>query len=323
MMRTRLILVFVLLLTAGDALAQRVDARISSPNPDTVRLGEEMQLTLEAIHGFASQPEFPAADTAFGDFIPLGPPVIGSRMIDDDVRLDSAVYNVTTFALDTARLPPLTVLFDSGAVSLQTDSLERLITSVLPVGADTILGMTDPVAFERPLWPYVLLGLAACAIGALIWYLIRRRRKPEVLTYTETKPSRPPHLIALERLRALEQAPLAKHVHIEAYYVELSDALRTYIEARLDVPALESTTAELVRDLAQSRIQHILPAGMPQSVERVLSLSDLVKFAELEPQPEQSRETLTEAIQIIERVETKIGQVEARADATTDEEPAS
>ena len=226
--------------------AQRVEAFISE---DSVSVGDRFALTLVAIHGFDEMPSFPSMDSAFGDITPVRLLSAGTRLLDSDVRLDSAVYEVTTFALDTARLAPLTIRFPDSDVTATTPAQELLVTSVVPRDAEDIQGMAPPVGFGRPPWPFVLLGFAVLIVGALIWYLIWRHNNPKTLYISEAEEDAPPDpaTVALERLRALENAPLAERMQVEAFYVDLSDILRTYIEDRLHMPALECTPGNLSR----------------------------------------------------------------------------
>jgi hypothetical protein len=291
----------------GTLHAQRVEAYISE---DSVNVGDRFTLTLVAMHGFDETPSFPNMDSTFGDITPIRLLSAGTRQLDSDVRLDSAVYEVTTFALDTARLAPLTIRFPDSDVTATTPARELLVISVVPQDAEDIQGMAPPVGFGPPLWPFVLLGFALLITGALIWYMIWRRKNPKALYISEPEEYAPPDpaTVALERLHALENAPLAERAQVEAFYVDLSDILRTYIEDRLHIPALECTTRELVQSLVRPSVQHQVPSGIPAQLEQVLSLADLVKFADVTPAVKEGRSVLKEAIKIIHRVEVKFGQ---------------
>ncbi len=311
MSRSYLYVILALSITLVSRLdtvqAQRVDAYLSE---DSVFVGDRFTLTLIALHGFDETPSFPSTDSAFGDIIPVDFISAGTRFMDTDVRLDSAVYEVTTFALDTAHLAPLIIGFVSNTVTAVTPARELPVTSIVPQDATGIRDMASPVEFGPPLWPYVLLGLVVLIIAALIWYMIWRRRQPDPLPVTETEdldlPS--PATVALERLRALENTPLTKRVQVETFYVELSDTLRTYVENRLLIPALESTTAELIQGLVHPNVQHQIPAGIPEQLEQILSLSDLVKFADVTPSIPEGRTALEEAVTVVQRVEIKFDQ---------------
>ncbi len=293
--------------TCLEVHAQRVDAYLSE---DSVYVGDRFTLTLIAIHGFDEPPSFPSIDSSFGDILPLDLASAGTQYMDTGIRLDSAVYTVTTFALDTARLTPLTIGFGDTVLSAVTPARELRVISMVPEDATDIRDMAPPVDFGPPLWPYVLLGLALVILSILIWYVIWRRRQPPPIPDKEPEedelPS--PAVLAIERLEALKGAPLTEKNQVEIYYVELSDVLRTYIEHRLRIPALESTTQELIMELIHPDIQHQIPSGIPQRVEQILSLADLVKFADVIPSIPEGRTALEEAFKVVQRTELKFDQ---------------
>ena len=304
-------------LRATPVSAQRVEAILSH---DSVAVGDRFMLTLTVLHGFSEAPSFPNLadpDSAFGDLVPVGLVSAGTRMLELGVRLDSVVYSVTTFALDSARVGALPVSFDGGATTVHSTPMILPVLSLVPQEATGIRDLAAPVAFGRPLWPWFLLGLAVLMIGVLVWHIFFRSRLPEVVETSPAAPAPRPQDVALARLRALENAPLATRTQVETYYVELSDAARTYLEERLEVPALEITTRELAEALVAAHVQHLVPGGVPQQVERVLNLADLVKFADVTPPMEEGREALDEAVQIVKRIESKLGQIVAREPAAT------
>ncbi len=302
-------LMAISIIIPNDAHAQRVDAYLSE---DTVTVGDRFTLTLVALHGFDQIPSFPSRDSAFGDIIPIDLLSAGTQQIDSLSRIDSAVYEVTTFSLDTARLSPLTIRFDNDSIIASTDPQHIFVRSLVPQDAEGIRDMAPPVDFSPSVLPYVLIGIAILIIGGLIWYFIQRKRHVEEPPANTVRPlDVPPAEIALERLHALETTPLTTRDQVEAYYVELSDTLRTYIEHRLEVPALESTTQELVLGLIDPNIQHRVPSGVPQKIDHILSISDLVKFADFTPTIPEGRDVLEQAVSIVRRIEVKFDQREA------------
>ncbi len=303
------------------AQAQRVEASLST---DSVTVGDRFTLTLVAEHPFALEPAFPdpaLGDTLFGDLEVIGRQASGGRYLgaaDPGLRRDSVVYEVTTFALDTAYVPPLAVRFSANEDTFSAASapLILLVTSLVPPEAEDIQDLAPLVEFPRPLWPYVLLALAVLVLLALlIYYLRRRRRAPE-----PEAPSLPPaprvspYDAAIRRLRELEASadPEAQE-QVKPFFVELSDVLRTYLEARLGVPALERTTRELRQELEGRYVRYKLPGAAPGRVQNLLERADLVKFADLRPPAAQSREALEETRKTIDSIETKLRQIAVTA----------
>lgn len=304
------------LLTALPAQAQRVEAYLSA---DSVTVGDRFTLTLVALHGFAADPSFPdptgSSDSTFGDLEVLGVAASGSRFLDatsSGTRLDSVVYEVTTFALDTANVPPIPVFFSSESDTATVASLPMIlpIISLVPEEAEGIRDLAPLVDFSMPIWPYVLLGLALLlAVGLLIYYLRHRKDVPEPEPEPEPVPQTSPYEAALSRIRLLETAPLEITEQVKPFYVELSDLLRTYLEDSLDVPALECTTRELMDAFEQRTVRHKLPGGAPQRVHGILELADLVKFADLKPPTTQSRMALDETRKTVDVIEAKLRQM--------------
>ncbi len=300
------ILFAAILLGAGQAPAQRLDVAVSV---DSARIGERFLLTVSALHGFSEEPQFPDQGADFGDLEDVRTVSQGHVITGMSARFDSIVFDVTTFSLDSAVVLPLGVTLHGGTRRDSTPRLVIPVASVVPADADTIRGMAEAVFFEEPRmksmppWPWVLLGIAVLATTGGLWYWYTRRRTQVVLGEAQEGPVRSPYELAMDRLGALEQADLTAKGSEEPYFVELSETLRMYLEQRIGVPALEMTTGEVLREFAL--IRYKIPGGVPDEVQRVLGLSDLVKFAEFTPPGHESRTTLTEARHVIEQLEAK------------------
>lgn len=301
-------LLLAIVLAALPCRAQRVEAHLSV---DSASIGERFSLIVYALHAFPGEPSFPAAaatDSTFGDLEVLGIHGAGSRMIDG-ARLDSVVYDVTSFALDSAHVPPLPVTFEGGAATATTEELMLPMKSLVEPGAAAVRDITQLEEFGMPPWPYVLLGLAAVLAGALLVYFLRRKKQPLVLEADPEPPRVSPYEEALERLRRLEDARPAVPPEVKYYYVELSAALRAYFEGALGLPALEQTTRELVQDFDRATVRHLVPGSIASRTENTLGLADLVKFADFLPPTADHARAVDEAITIVEQVQAKLNQI--------------
>ena len=83
---------------------------------------------------------------------------------------------------------------------------------------------------------------------------------------------------------------------VKAYYITLTDILRSYVEARLIVPAMERTTDDLVRALRVTA----LPPAQREQLANILQLADLVKFAKLAPAPAENEAAVPAARRFIQ-----------------------
>ena len=144
----------------------------------------------------------------------------------------------------------------------------------------------------------------------MLYYLRLRKRPPEPEELPPPpKPGISPYEAAIARLRQLESAPLDVPEEVKPYFVELSDALRTYLEDGLGVPALERTTRELMQEFEAQTVRHKLPGGAPKRVHGILELADLVKFADFKPPDAQSRMALGETRKTVDVIEAKLRQI--------------
>jgi len=138
------------------------------------------------------------------------------------------------------------------------------------------------------------LGIVVGALVAFFIYRIVTRPKPA----PPPPPPRPPWEIALEQLAAVRSAGLVDAKREAEFFDRVSDAVRGYLGARFGFDGLESTTDEIVKIL-KSKSREILhassQASAPQPLGRTiiddirsfLASADLVKFANLKPEPDQ------------------------------------
>ena len=142
------------------------------------------------------------------------------------------------------------------------------------------------------------IGFAAFALLAVLAYLFGSSPKSKV---EPTKPARPAHLIALERLEDPSLQALLDAGDVKGYHALLSEILRSYIESRFGLPAMESTSDEV---LALTRSMPI-DSSMRTSLADALSISDMAKFAKVKPLPEENTRCLTIIKQFVETTKPK------------------
>ena len=94
-------------------------------------------------------------------------------------------------------------------------------------------------------------------------------------------PTRPPHEIALEELKKLEAERLWQQGLIKQYHSRLTDIIRTYIEHRYGIIAMEMTTGEILVALSRA----ISEKESSEKLSLLLQLADMVKFAKVQPLP--------------------------------------
>ncbi len=294
----------LLILLPRWAMAQELRVDVSA---DTVTVGERFRITVAADHDFAAPATFPdptvSDSLTFGDLEVIQRIGSGTASIGGG-RVDSVIYEVTTFALDTAVVAPVPVLFTAGedTFTVRTDSAFVPVASLVPPDAEDVRDLAPLVEFPVSIWRYALAAAAILLLAAVIAFLLwrHRRRKRESAPPPPPEPPIPPDVEALQRLDALETMDISTRDAVKPFYVELSDTLRTYVSRRLDVHALERTTGELVSDLYGRSIPDEETTGR---IRNILVQSDYVKFADAEPPTEESRRLLSSTRSVVETIE--------------------
>lgn len=277
----RQVTLLVLLFATGPlALAQEVRLHVLT---DSVTVGERFEVAVAVEHGPAVQAVFPeppgAAAAVEAPFRAGEAELLGARRLPPSVRagtrVDSVVFEAATFELDSARIGPVPVQIVRGSDTTTVVSPGAFVgvRSLVPAETEEPQGLAPLAEFPRARGPWML---AALALLAALWWWWRHRRNRPLPTS-----ALPPHEEVVYRLDALAAALPASPAAVKPFYVELSDALRTYLARTLSVPAREQTTRELLDALARRRGE--VPPDMLDPLNFVLRLADLAKFASVQP----------------------------------------
>lgn len=202
---------------------------------------------------------------------------------------------VTVMAWDsgTFRLGPFPFHYfqppDTTQRTFLTDSL-LLQVSMLPIDTTAaIRPIEEPLEVPytwREILPYALIGLAALLLIAGIFFFLKRRKR-QAAGPAPAGPPPLPHEWALEQLDQLYHEKPWQEGEIKSFYVRLSTILRTYIERRYHVQALEQTTGELAATMQEQG-----SGAWTGEVEAVLRQADAVKFAKAKPGSAECQEHL-------------------------------
>ncbi|MGV6846021.1 MAG: hypothetical protein ACWA42_07850 [Lutibacter sp.] len=192
-------------------------------------------------------------------------------------------YILTSFDSGNYVIPSQKILLNNK--SFQSDSL---LIKVATVKVDTTKQKMFPIkavkqepkTFDDYLqWWWIVL-LILLILGVILYFVFRKKEVKK-----EIRIEIPPIEEALQRLKALDDKQLLKQDKIKLYYTELTDIVRNYIEKAIQIPAMESTTDELlttINDFNQSSNLGISKETINQ-LKEVLTNADLVKFAKSKP----------------------------------------
>lgn len=278
-----------------------------------IRIGEQikMQLTFDY--------ENPRGNAVvlwpiYDDLLTDGIEIV-SKSIDKDELIDSskALYRrqqrfiLTSFEEGTYSIPPQEI--ELGDSTYLTDSALILVETV-PV--DTSKGVYDikPIyAVDYPIterskdwflenwyWIAIILGLI---IAFLVYRYVQQRKKQE--GPAEAKVIIPAHILAMEKLDQLLKEEAWKSEQKKNYYSELTDTVRSYLENRFDIHAMEKTTREIIQDLKYSPISEADKVYL----RKILREADMVKFAKFSPTHEDALVYLHNSIDFVNRTKTE------------------
>jgi hypothetical protein len=275
-MKTKLYILFFLLSTS--LFAQKVTTSIDTTKN---KIGAEFKLTLKTTVDTASKVTFSNAKN-FGNL-----EVIRSYPIDT-IKKDNLYelikkYGLTQFDSGKYVVPRIPVLINNKTVFSDSIAVE-----VNNVAVDTLKqkmhDIKDIIPAESGIgnwWKYLLGFLLIIGLGFLVYYFIKKRqaKKLEEIVY------KTPIEKATSLIKILETKQLWQKGEIKTYYSELTDITRNYIEEEIQVPAMESTTSELINALRKVANQKKLKLSKETlaNLEKVLKQADLVKFAKSKP----------------------------------------
>jgi hypothetical protein len=250
---------------------------------DTIKnkIGAEFKLTLKTNVDTLSKVVFPNARN-FGAL-----EVIQSYPIDTIFKNDRyeliKKYGLTQFDSGRYVIPSIKILINNKA--FLSDSIQ---VEVANVQVDTLkqkmYDIKDIVKANEGIgdwWKNLLVLLLIGGITAFIYWYFKIRKKDTI----EEEIYKTPIEKATSLLNNLEKKELWQQGEVKAYYSELTDIVRNYIEEAIEIPAMESTTAELIEGLkvASQKKKMKLSKETIENLFVVLKQADLVKFAKVKP----------------------------------------
>ncbi|WP_176829816.1 hypothetical protein [Tenacibaculum sp. MAR_2009_124] len=274
MKQNLLYILFLFSITIGYSQNQLVKAEIDTIS---IRIGEQFQYKL-------------TIDETENVIIPKLENLKGLEVVDS-LKLDTINNKLIQKYVLTG--------FDSGAfyiprqqifIKNQAHLTDSLLVNVATVAIDTtkvkkfpIKGIKgEPYQFddykEYIFWALIVLLI----VITTLYFALKRSDKSTSEAFV---PKLAPYQEALQNLKLLDEKLLWQNNKVKAHYSELTEIIRNFIERELNIPALEQTTNELVDTLTDfSNINTITTDKETiQKLEKLLSKSDLVKFAKSKP----------------------------------------
>ncbi len=272
---------YIALLFFGTVVFAQQKPLTTSINVKQNKIGAEFKLSLKAIADTSARVVFPKLKNVGALEVIQSYPV--DTVWKDRLYELVKTYGLTQFDSGTYALPAVKILINNKP--FYSDSLRVQVANVVVDTLKQKMFDIKPIAQGTSSYSWiwnivlVLFVLAAAGFGFYWW----RKRKQNTVEAAEEAKS--PIEKATNMLNVLEKKQLWQKGEVKSYYSELTAIARNYIEEAIAIPAMESTTAELIAALqnASKHRKMELTAETIENLERVLKQADLVKFAKSKP----------------------------------------
>nr|WP_315162976.1 hypothetical protein [uncultured Flavobacterium sp.] len=272
---------YLLVLLFSSAVFAQQKQVVTSIDTIKNKIGAEFKLTLKTTVDTSAKVVFPKLKN-------IGAlEVIRSYPIDTVKKNDRyeliKKYGLTQFDSGRYTIPSIKIL-----INKKPFLSDSLLVDVANVKVDTLqqkmYDIKDIVPVENTVgnwWKYLLALVIILGIVALVYIYIKKHQKKKI----EEEIFKTPIEKATSLLNNLEKKELWQKGEIKAYYSELTDIARNYIEEAIEIPAMESTTSELILGLRAASVKKKMTLSQEtiENLERVLKQADLVKFAKSKP----------------------------------------
>lgn len=306
-------------LFGGKAYAQQtlLDVKVDSA---AILIGEQtvLHLTLTTDPGKGVQLLIPG-DTLMAGVEVLALPKADTTKIENDRLLIKQDVLVTSFDSALYLLPPFIAI--DGVDTIYSNQV-ALKVSTIPVNVDKPEEFNDIKDIWKP--PFVFADYYVWYFGILfalflicvIGYIVQRiRNKKPIMPFMKPAPKLPPHEQAIKELDEIKQQKLWQQGRSKDYYTMITETLRRYIVDRFGLNAMEMTSAEIL-DLIRKQEE---ASSVYEGLKQVMQLSDFVKFAKLNPLPDENDLSLMNAYLFInqtKRVEVPAPEEAEKNDST-------
>jgi len=229
------ILLFLLLI--NPAFSQEVTATIDT---NQGLIGDWFQLTLKVAHDSSIRVSWPMIGDTVGKLEVINRSKIETTQTPDLSQglmiIKKQSITLTAFDSGSYLIPPFNFQYHQADGSIDSVYTSQKMITILSIKTDTTQPIKDikaplqlPFTWEEAL-PYIIGGAILIAFAWLIYYWVKRRKKKTAVI--PPKKIKPAHIIALEKLKRLEEAKLWHQGKVKLYYIRLSDIIREYIENR-------------------------------------------------------------------------------------------
>lgn len=293
----------------------RVESELSS---DSLMIGEQIIYTLSVDADSELQFMLPSISDTLSSSLEVISTYSSDTISSEGRILIEHAYIITGFDAGSLIVPSQEVIYRRGG-EVDTARSMPLFINVYDPPVDTAQQIkpikppiNTPVSFKE-VFPWAIMALGGLLLlAALVWLLRRYLKRKKDPDGKSQKPLEPAHVVAFRDLDKLKEQKIWTKGEVKEYYTRLSDITRNYIERQYDIPAMESTTEEILHAFKRTNPEDQL---LDEILSDLLELADLVKFAREDPLPVDNQTNLNNAYIFVQKTYPLFHDVEENTEA--------
>ena len=303
---SRLLLLFTFYFLLSTFVSAQTKIHASATIDSTkIKIGEQLHLILSAEISSDIKIYFPQIPDSLNHV-----EVVDRTKIDtvksEDGKFSTYKQTLTLTSFDAGQyfLEPFKFYYQNSSKNIDSIATEAIQFQVETIPVDTTKEFKDvkppmDVPFTwKEVMPYIIGGIILIAIIVLsIWFFRKWQRKKGILK--PNIPLRPAHEIALEELKKIQLENLWQQGFYKQYQSSVSDIIRTYIEQRFSIQAMEMPSDETLQHFKGKNKMYI-PKDAFEKLKYILQLADTVKFAKAVPLGTENEQSLQNAFDFVQ-----------------------
>jgi len=290
-------------LMVSTITAQLISVK-SQLDSDSMMIGDQVVFTIHVEAAENVDFQLPILEDTLSRNLEILFPITSDTTMLEDKKVVEQSYMITGFETGMQLVPAQRVIYSIGEIRDTALSMPFMIQVFEPVvdTAQQIKPIKPPVNTPlsfREILPWIAVGIGgwmvATLIFAMIWMYRQKRKDPEAFLL---KPQEPAHVIAFRDLDILKDEKVWEQGEVKKYYTRLTEITRHYIERQYGIPAMESTTEEILHAFRKTNTEDNL---LDEILGELLVLADLVKFAKKDPLPVDNQTNLNNAYLFVQK----------------------
>jgi hypothetical protein len=229
------------------------------------------------------------------DVIKISDPVVSETETGKTIKYETLL---TRFDSSQVTIPPIKIEYrvqgDTTLKSVLSNSVTFNVHTMKVSMKEEIKDIKPPVRLFNYLFLiYIGIALLILVIGYFVYRKYFKNKPQPVIEPKKEKIFS--HQLALRKLDQLDHEELWQKGFVKEYHTRITDIIREYFEKQFELPALELTTTDSLKQLSK----HPQGVKVLDITSQFLNNADLVKFAKFTPLELVNKEMMVQAKEIV------------------------